>query len=98
MTVGPNRVALTFEPIRHEIPVDDLLGDAVVHDLAALHGDVARLIAVARNGALMRDGAAGNRADHGQRVAVVAAAELVTDRAPDDGAGGRRSAVGARVR
>ena len=39
----------------------------------------------------MRDGAAGNRTDHGQRVAVVAAAELVANRTADDATGGRRA-------
>src|SRR5688572_9844137 len=91
MAVGPHRVALTLEPIRHEITVDDLLGDAIVHHLAALHGDVARGARTVANRSLMRDGAAGNRAQHRQSVTIVAAAELPADRGADDGACGRRA-------
>jgi hypothetical protein len=39
----------------------------------------------------MRDGTTRHRAEHGQRVAVVTAAELVADRTADDAAGGRRA-------
>ena len=89
MPVGLHRVVAAVEPIGHDVTVNDLLPDAVVDDLATLHGNVAR--ALVAHGALMRDGATRDGAEHGQRIAIVAATELPADRRTDDAAGGRDS-------